>query len=426
MNHWLLDVLTETERILGEPLSSVVDLTTTSEATIEHLCSHWEAAGNQCTPKAFAGDEPAAFLQMFNTRDMSAWLSHTFAGGTNHYRSLPSVARDLRKYLLYYGAVVVKEPLGVAICEARAWADTLHLNTQEFHQRLATTVLQNGLRFWAQMRPLVRAGLVLPYPSQAIYCYIHSIACDALCALDDENHGLLETAEREVWDRLRHSLPPRFPRLDVTAIAKGANNLNRRFFNVTLLFAHDHAWELVPQSIFDLCLVRFKTLQALSMTAPSELSIREGMLLGACQLPITDVSDDDLIALHGSQDSFCRWRRDLRRALADAVATESHEVAQSRLRSDLVALASDLREELSKYRLKRRIKDAGIAMGAGFITGACLPTSDVRTTLATAGLSGASRLLLSILIDQPSKVDGALARTYTSMAETSSGVPALL
>lgn len=406
---WWERTLCQIEDIIGIKISESLSFDRISSNQIEEvkdviLNSHNNFKGNIPMDK-----EKIAFLEMFNTRDMSAWLSHKFAGGKNPYLPLPDIAASLHKYLLYYDSVAICEPLAISINEANAWASSLKLTTSEATRRLGNTVLQDGLRFWAKVRPLLNTELIKVFPSCHRYPLIRSEECNSLCELDDKNLEVLNQAEKIVLRSLPHQQAQMFR--GFLSIAHGKDNLNRRFFNVSLLYAEQEGYELVPQSLFGAALYMAKGLTIGHTFTPERFQMKQNLTLTACQLPFVEsLSSSEIINLHDDSKTFKVWRSQLSRIL-DQVELSNPDTFKRAVDNEIPELSYELQLKLSKYSLGSRLRKGGISFGAGAL-GAFSATGEPISSLIGGGVTSGATLLLSLIFERPSASDIAMQRVF--------------
>jgi len=406
---WWEHILCQIENIIDIKISESLSFDRISCNQIEEVKGVILNSHNNFKSTVHKDKAKIAYLEMFNSRDMSAWLSHRFAGGNNYYLPLSDIATSLLKYLLYYDSVAICEPLAISIYEADAWASTLKLTTSEATRRLGNTVLQDGLRFWAKVRPLVNAGLIKVFPSCHRYPLYRSEECNYLCELDNKNLEVLDQAEKIVL----RSLPQTQSQMlkGFLSITHGKDNLNRRFFNSSLLYTKQEGYEFVPQSLFEVALYMAKGLIISHAITLDRFQIIENLTLSACQLPLVEsLSSSEIINLHNDSNTFKVWRSQLSRIL-DQVTLSNPGSFKRAVDNEIPEISYELQRKLSKYSLGSRFQKGGISFGAGAI-GALSTSGNLISSLVSGGVTSGITLLLSSIFERPSASDIALQKVF--------------
>ena len=407
----------EIERIVDQKISPNITFDKVSTNQIDDIRDLILSSGEQYESTSSDNDRRVAFLEMFNTRDMSAWLSHEFAGGQNYYKPLHEVGNAIFKYLLYYDAVAVSEPLTSSVYEAPAWANTLKLTSAQASRRLGDTVLKHALRFWARMRPLLNTGLIETFPSGYSVPITRTPECDALCELDDNHLHVLDEAEKIVLENLPVEQAKAF--CGLLDIARGKDNLNRRFFNARLLYCDQQGYEIVLQGLFGAALYVAKGLVAGRAFKPFKFGVRQDLVLSACRLPsIVDLSAREVTDLHKDNDTFFMWRSELEKIL-DTVDIGSPNSFSRIAKKEIPELSFHLKERISKHSLGSKVKTAGLSFGGGVI-GTFATTGEPISSLIGGLATSSASLLLSLLFENPSKSDVALQHVFQLITDAES------
>lgn len=414
---WWEKQLCEIERIIGKKISPNMTFNKVPTEKIGDIRELILSSGERYENTSLNSDYRIAFLEMLNTRDTSAWLSHEYAGGPNYYKPLSAVGNDICKYLLYYDAVAVSEPLTSSVYEAQAWADTLKLSTTEASRRLGDTVLKHGLRFWARMRPLLTSGLIQTFPSSYSVPITRSPECNALCELDDNHLHVLDEAEKIVLESLPAEQAKAF--CGLLGIARGEDNLNRRFFNAQLLYCDQQGYEIVFQSLFGAALFVSKGLVAGRAFKPFNFGVRQDLALSVCRLPsVAGLSAKRIIDLHGDNDTFYMWRSELEKIL-DTVDIENPDSFSRIAKKEITELSIHLKEKIAKHSLGSKVKTTGLSFGGGAI-GTFATTGEPISSLIGGLATSSASLLLNLLFGQPAKSDVVLQHVFQLITDAES------
>ena len=421
---WWEGVLQSIEKTFGLELTSTIYLNDIALDTIREIKHTLSEAVDQYVRLNTQQGQRIAYLEMFNTRDMGAWLSLAYAQKPeveNPYISLPEIAAALYKYLLYYDAVAVVEPLTSSIYEADSWAKTLKLDETEATRRFGTRVLQNGLRFWAEMRPALRAGLIETFPASQRNGRIRSEKWNTLRSLDDSYSPERREAERIVLEAL-----PTAERKKVSDFLDSArDSLDTGYINTGILHSAEEQYEFVLQTLFSTVLYVQKGLITARELRDFNLDVKNDLVLTCCQLPsISGLPSDEVLALHRDKDTFSFWRSQLT-IILDDVDLGVPGALRNSMKTDVPELARYLTDRLGTLSLKGKLKKAGMSFGAGTI-GAFSTTGDPISSLVGGTATSAASLLMDILFERPEKGHGRLQRIYQLIAESNYGtVPPL-
>jgi len=416
--NWWETTLCEIEKILERRITSSLSLKSVSIKKIDEICDIISYSNKKYKHISNNFNSKPAYLEMFNTRDMTAWLHYKFRGedeDKNIYTPLSKIQRDLKKYLFFYDKVIIKEPIGDVLALSKTWPYNWELTELAKTRRIGNIVLQEGLRFWASLRTLLRKGLIETYPSNHMEKLYSNNRVESLCLLDND----FISSFNEVKDGIFQTYTEYKKYGGILDIANGIDNPNMKHFNTSLVFCKNEGYELVPQSLFGAFLLIYKSKVLESLLEKKNTSIRYDLSISACKLPLMkDLNNKDLIQLHKDNLSFKSWR-----VRYDDIVKEidlgSSESFSKIVNKRIPEISNELEKSLEQYGFGNKLKKAGMSFSAGAISAYTLSPESLSIILGGA-ITSSMNLLFSVLFERAHKSDLVLKRFYKMIIESKS------